>query len=1103
MQYDGQVLSHRFRYVTPIEEFMNPAKPKSDGSYLSSLASMAVNLDVPVALSGDIEGYKKARKDLFSMVEFLKRDPQMQEQIAFLFDFVPSKWLLGQEIPVVVARRKKHEIASEYIGGDPYDWARGQNLQGLCVSGGGIRSATFNLGILQGLAEKKMLHRFDYLSSVSGGGYIHEWLAGWIKREEAAASAAAAKLPPQPDECETVPVRGGVAAARGGLGRVQNRMQPLPAGQQLPFQPEEIRWLRRYSNYLTPQKGFFTADTWVLVAIWLRNTFLNQLILASALFFLVLVPHVASHLIHLLPRGAGWWASVVSFGVATAGMWWTLHNEYERVRQLDMYGPASQPQAARRTGGEMTVQLLIVTPMLLAALLFLASAGCGKVGPWLLSVVTAVLTVMVAGLAFGGGAVRTYKTNHGMIAGHDKMRAANTPAAWIRVSSFVRGCWQIAWRFVSGGKSDVSAHETNAREVLRVFVSAILFTGLLNSLIAGAAGAGALMVVCALLKIPVSGLPAFNHLTLPTSLHSPVDSQMKWRVQLTLGPPLLLFVPFFSMVIAAGLVGRNYPDWLREWLARVRAWSMLFGIGWLVYVGISLLGPPLFAGFAYASQHGYAKLAPTIKWSSVVVWLATTAGSVMAGNSKKATGTPKDSSPRLNLLADVGPYVFILGLLVALARVADLGFRSAFMDLKCGNPIPTCLLLVLPLAIFGLFGWRVDINDFSMNPFYRNRLTRCYLGASNRQRDPNPLTGFDDRDSRGMQISRLKPDPDPTKSYSGPLPIICTTINLTFGEDLAWQERKAASFFFSFLYSGYTVGWTSGKAGGKPLSFNGFVPTEDYYNPDGGIDISTAVAISGAAASPNSGYHTNPATAFLMTVFNVRLGWWILNPRRSQLAGCLPMPSAQEKPEAAKEWPSPRFAPIELGKELLGMTDDTSKFVYLSDGGHFDNMGLYELVRRRCYKIVICDAEADENYIFEGIGMAIRKCRIDFGVEITLDKMSGLRPDKKTGNCQAHFAQGTIRYPETPPGKENEGKILYIKSSLTGSIPWETLDPPEKRVLDAEPVDILNYKLQHASFPHDTTANQWFTESQFESYRRLGQHVAKEIKECGAWASFV
>ena len=105
-------------------------------------------------------------------------------------------------------------------------------------------------------------------------------------------------------------------------------------------------------------------------------------------------------------------------------------------------------------------------------------------------------------------------------------------------------------------------------------------------------------------------------------------------------------------------------------------------------------------------------------------------------------------------------------------------------------------------------------------------------------------------------------------------------MNITTGEELAWQERKAASFAFTPLYSGYTVGWTEWR---KNLSFNGFVPTSALY--PGGPNVATAVAASGAALSPNWGYHTKPATAFLMTMFDVRLGLWVPNPRRSPAAG--------------------------------------------------------------------------------------------------------------------------------------------------------------------------------------------------------------------------
>jgi hypothetical protein len=111
--------------------------------------------------------------------------------------------------------------------------------------------------------------------------------------------------------------------------------------------------------------------------------------------------------------------------------------------------------------------------------------------------------------------------------------------------------------------------------------------------------------------------------------------------------------------------------------------------------------------------------------------------------------------------------------------------------------------------------------------------------------------------------------------------------------------------------------------------------------------MATAVAASGAAISPNWGYHSSPTMAFLLTIFNVRLGLWIRNPRRQSFL----LPRVNGNPS------SPAFGLFYLLAELFGMVNDKAAFVYLTDGGHFENMGLYELVRPHCMTIVICDAE--------------------------------------------------------------------------------------------------------------------------------------------------
>jgi len=1013
---------------SPLEQVpTDPPQEKGKAFYLDHLCFAAAEYFAHNPEAAEVLEVKNIELNASAIHKYLADKPHLQQKVADLVDYSPSRWLLTQEIPAIQERRAIHrrpDVSFNPQTDDPYDWARVSGLQGICFSGGGIRSATFNLGVLQGLAKLRILNHFDYLSSVSGGGYIHEWFAAWIKREEhEQKKRAEAAKPPQK------------YVLGSGFREVENRLVPLPSSKDYPAHPEPIRWLRRYSNYLTPQKGLFTGDTWVAVAIWARNTLLNQLILISGLFFLLLFPHLIRRALDRLSPDSSTIASVVLVLIAVGTIASELYREYGRIKFLDEHPAAQQePEVPRRWGGEKTVQAFVVLPLLLAGLLHLNFAiSSPKSGiPWYQNpeyiVIFALLWLLVAAAAVAGSSVKAYAILHGLKSGKDTVKNKN-------------GKYWIRW----WNRTITTA---------RIGISGVGGLVIMNAAFSALAGTLFFMGVRAILQRNQPWWTSTSFL-----------GAEEWRFSLTFGPPLMLAVPFFTIVIGAGLVGRDFPDWLREWLARVRAWALLVGFGWSLFFGIALLGTSLVHWLTMPA-----------KLSAAIAWVGTTAGSVLAGKSNKTGGKPAEGgsrNPPLDWLASIGAYVFILGLLLLLSLAVERSLAYCTPYTARG----WTLLILTPFVVFVLFGWRVDVNDFSMNPFYRNRLTRCYLGASNRHRAPNPLTGFDDRDTRGMQISRLTP----AEGYSGPFPIVCTAINLSFGADLAWQERKAASFAFAPLHSGYHVGWTAGKPG-KALNCCGFVPTSTYAFPEGGINLATAVAISGAAASPNMGYHTDPATAFLMTMFNVRLGWWIFNPRRTE----------------RKDWASPRFAPLELTKELLGMVDDTSKFVYLSDGGHFENMGLYELVRRRCYRIVICDAEQDENYFFEGIANAVRKCRIDFGAEITLD-LGKLRLVELTGNCQSHWAEGTIRYPETPEGKE--GKILYIKSSLTGAGKY-TITKDKDVDLPAEPVDIINYKFTHQHFPHDTTANQWFTESQFESYRRLGCHVIAEVDACQMWSGF-
>jgi hypothetical protein len=345
---------------------------------------------------------------------------------------------------------------------------------------------------------------------------------------------------------------------------------------------------------------------------------------------------------------------------------------------------------------------------------------------------------------------------------------------------------------------------------------------------------------------------------------------------------------------------------------------------------------------------------------------------------------------------------------------------------------------------------------------------RCYLGASRDQaeRRPNRFTGFDPDDDVKLSDLRVEPVADtPTAarsarhrglSYVGPYPIVNVALNLTKGRELAWQERKAESFVFTPQFTGYEL-TEDRPLGGANLGRAGYRPTSAFAYMNGPA-IGTAAAISGAAANPNMGYHSSPATAFLLTVFNARLGWWLGNPRYR---------SSRLEPWRTS---SPRLGLMYLLSELTGGSDNRTRYVNVSDGGHFENLGIYELVRRRCKYIIAVDAEQDGKMSFNGLANAIRKCRTDFGVSIELDLNNIRRIDRRS---RAHCTAGRIYYPEPDA---TPGHILYIKSSLTGD----------------EAPDVLEYESRNDAFPHESTGDQWFDESQFESYRMLGYHAGRE-----------
>ncbi|HJU41006.1 MAG TPA: hypothetical protein VJ724_15655, partial [Tahibacter sp.] len=361
-------------------------------------------------------------------------------------------------------------------------------------------------------------------------------------------------------------------------------------------------------------------------------------------------------------------------------------------------------------------------------------------------------------------------------------------------------------------------------------------------------------------------------------------------------------------------------------------------------------------------------------------------------------------------------------------------------------------LVLVAVACSVLFG----ANAFSLNSFYGNRLTRAYLGASLAEKRPHPFTGFDEGDN--IHLKKLAAVDPAAQGRVRLLPIVNTALNLICpsGDRLEWQERKAASFFLSPYFCGSDV--------------LGYVSTESYASTPNGVSAGRAMSISGAAVSPSMGFHSSPLVTLLLAFFNVRLGWWMPNPRF----------------KAVRSRDEPRVGIGPIFTELTSNAGATTRYVYLSDGGHFENLGLYEMVRRRCRHIVVVDAGCDPEYLYEDLENAVRKIRVDFGIRITFDDDKPPRP-APGAKPERHWFCGTIHYTERGAAGE-DGKLFVIKPLLTGD----------------EPLDLVRYaettRSDGRAFPQQPTSDQFFDEAQFESYRQLGLHsVWKSFGRGSTW----
>jgi hypothetical protein len=384
--------------------------------------------------------------------------------------------------------------------------------------------------------------------------------------------------------------------------------------------------------------------------------------------------------------------------------------------------------------------------------------------------------------------------------------------------------------------------------------------------------------------------------------------------------------------------------------------------------------------------------------------------------------------------------------------------------------------MFIPMAILCL---AFKPNAYSLHQFYRDRLSKAFIFKPVPDASGN-LPPLDD-----LKLSKVKPG-------RGPYQIINAALNIQGSAEANRRGRNADFFIFTrdFVGSDLTMfGATRERDTASTVDM-------EYVDPN--LNLGCAMAISGAALSSNMGSQTIRAMSPTLALLNVRLGYWMRNPRdvartsrKIRPASRRPARNAAGRLARAVErtgpsrvrWFNNLLVKFYLIPEMFNLLNETSRNVLLTDGGHIENLGIYELLKRGCRLIIAVDAEADPTMSCSSLIQLERYARIDLGVRIDLPWEDIARMTHKVGRDLArepgeggepvrepgpHCAIGRILYDTGV-----EGILLYVKSSLSGD----------------EKDYVLDYKKRYATFPHESTGDQFFSEEQFEVYRMLGFHA--------------
>ncbi|MES2570263.1 MAG: patatin-like phospholipase family protein [Verrucomicrobiota bacterium] len=864
-----------------------------------------------------------------------------------------------------------------------------EEMVGLAFSGGGIRSATFCLGVLQALARKKFLRRIDYLSTVSGGGYIGGFLGALFTRPW---------------------------VTNAGASRPVDTVEKTLSD---PYSPP-LNWLRENGRYISPNGA---GDTLVAVATYLRSWIGLHFLLSVFVMMIFAGPNLLRQLAwhrfeswqkweQLLAVHAGesiWWSPflfipALLLGIFVLPLIWGFWLTQRDTRDLGSRTPA------------------IVTLLVLIVALFVTIRAVWEAMPARQFVAGTIALLALLSLGFWRLAIfRSLSKDPGV-----RLRLTrNHLSSWLATALGATGLSTLLVVIDSLGQTSYALFQLAEPHPLSALAAATGFLALM----------GLVQRIATYL--------------------APQPSRKARRIRLPV-----------ALISTAAALGISF--------ALLTLWSaVIHSAAWW--------------GETPAQNPGariYARLRP--------------------------------SQPEVTLDAQ-------RRLLVTEPAASPLiGEGSGKPPLR-----PIALTLGVTFLLSALLGRSLKfLNLSSQQSIYNARLSRAYLGASNEARWSGPGQRITEV-IEGDEISGSG-DPHIAMPYrpdrnGGPLHLINVTLNETVDGKSQVEQRDRKGLPLAIGPCGMSVGlrshafwhadggddlrYTKIRAlNNEPGAFHQLSGNGDQPRCVERLDLGTWVAVSGAAFSTGLGSKTSFGLALLAGLANVRLGYWwdsLIDPKK-RASRVQPRWGKRLFERITEAFPAQMHLLDEFFARFHGAS---SRRWYLSDGGHFENTAAYELLRRRLPFIIICDCGQDADYTFDDTANLVRKARIDFNAEIRFLAAEELK-DLLPGTLQACI--GTLqqlhrlKHSDALSQADREGRFPGEAYSTThAALAWIYYDGasrPASMLLLIKPsltgdesLDLLEYHSSQPAFPQEPTVDQFFDEAQWESYRRLGDHIASEL----------